>query len=151
PPEPPVSVPAAPKVPASVPVAIVDAGPVPTLVDAVPSGGPAREVERIKMRSGVEVVVDGTTGQLIDLSTRGAQVLSPKSIRPQQLVRLVLAAVDGPLSCKGRIVWARFEKMRPSDTGVYRAGVKFTEANPAALQAFLDEFGEQELDLPARA
>jgi hypothetical protein len=108
--------------------------------------GPAREVDRFKIRSGVEVVVDGTTGQLIDLSTRGAQVLSPKSIRPQQLVRVVLQGINGPLTCKGRIVWARFEK-----NGMYRAGIRFSEGDPVALQAFVDEFGEQALPLPARA
>jgi hypothetical protein len=108
--------------------------------------GAAREVDRIKIRSGVEVSVDGTTGQLIDLSTLGAQVVSPKSIRPQQLVRVVLQGVNGPLTCKGRIVWARFEK-----SGMYRAGIRFSEGDPAALQTFLDDFGEQPLALPARA
>jgi hypothetical protein len=112
--------------------------------------GTARQVDRVRIREGVEVSVDGTTGQLVDLSALGAQVVSPKSIRPQQLVRLVLSGRDGPFSCKGRIMWARFEKPRKGDSGLYRAGMKFTEADAAAIAAFIEEYEEKNLALPAR-
>ena len=47
-------------------------------------------------------------------------------------------------------MWARFEKTRPGDPGAYRAGMKFSEADATAVQAFLEEFGEKDLARPAR-
>jgi hypothetical protein len=46
-------------------------------------------------------------------------------------------------------MWARFEKIRAGDPGPYRAGIKFTEADPIAVEAFLKEYAEKDLARPA--
>lgn len=108
-----------------------------------PYPGPPRDAGRVRMRSGVDVLIDGTTCQLVDLSTLGAQVLSPKAIRPKQLVRIALPGESGSVPCKGRVVWAFFEKGR-SGAGMYRAGVKFTEMDHEALKAFQSQNSSEE-------
>jgi len=74
---------------------------------------------------------------LVDLSSRGAQVLSPKALRPNHTVRMILPREEGALQCNGRIVWAMFEVSRASGAARYRAGVQFTEVDARAVHAFL--------------
>jgi hypothetical protein len=99
--------------------------------------GPTRQARRVKMREAIEVQVDGSTSLLVDLSSLGAQILSPGAMRPKQPVRMLLPREDGAFPCKGRIVWACFEPPDAQGTSRYRAGVTFTEADAAALEAFL--------------
>ena len=64
-----------------------------------------RQARRVKIQDGGDVAVDGAHSTLVDLSTHGAQVLSPRAIRPNCSVRLQLPSNSGALSCEARVVW----------------------------------------------
>ena len=92
----------------------------------------ARQARRV-MIDGVTVLVNGVATSLVDLSTLGAQVVSPTVVYPNQSVRVVLPLDEGDLSCKARIVWARVDPQE--DAAVrYRAGLEFTEADKESVQ-----------------
>jgi hypothetical protein len=99
--------------------------------------GPPRAVERLRVPADTEVLLDGESVQLVDIATRGAQVLSAKAIRPNQPVRLVVPGLGAALLCQGRIVWSRLE-MAPGGT-CYRAGLTFTTVDTDALEALLNQ------------
>jgi hypothetical protein len=100
----------------------------------------ARQARRVPIHDGVSVLVNGVASALVDLSTLGAQVVSPSAVYPNRSVRVVLPLDEGDLSCKARIVWARIEPQQ--DAAVrYRAGLEFTEADQAAVQLFVTRHG----------
>jgi CheY-like chemotaxis protein len=100
-----------------------------------------RRAPRYRVRPGVEVQLDGNPVSLVDLSTIGAQVLSPGMIRPDQRVRVTLPHDEGVLRFRAMIAWARFElPRRPGDAGPhYRAGLEFLDADAALLSKFCEE------------
>src|SRR5829696_4567883 len=53
-----------------------------------------RRAPRFRIRSGVELQLDGNPAAVIDLSTVGAQVISPTVLRPNQKVRISLPNED---------------------------------------------------------
>ena len=60
------------------------------------STGTARAARRgFRVRAGVELQLDGNPAAVIDLSTVGAQVISPTVLRPNQKVRITIP-VDDP-------------------------------------------------------
>ena len=64
----------------------------------------------------VQVEVDGGPAVLVDLSTTGAQLLSPTALKPNRAVKVVLPVDGNPVLCKGKVVWARLQpatKVRP--------------------------------------
>ena len=92
------------------------------------------------MSKGLEVTLEGEASLLVDLSTLGAQVLSPVAMRPKRVVRITLPGDGGGVVCKGRVVWAQFEQAN-GHPARYRAGVKFTEVDSRALELFLTRHG----------
>ena len=111
------------------PTATVD-GPVLTVPDPVtPNSTP------FAMLDGVELLVDGLSATLIDLSVDGAQVVSTASLKPHQRVRLTLPG-SPPLQLNGEIAWAMFEM--PAGGPRYRAGVAFFSPDTARLAAFIN-------------
>jgi hypothetical protein len=103
---------------------------------------PARDAQRVKIRRGIMVDIDGIPGELVDLSIGGAQTLLTQAVKPNQLVRLSLPEADGELICKGRIVWVVFEQPATS-LSVYRSGVKFTDADRTAVEKYMNDFCEK--------
>ena len=101
---------------------------------------PARQARRVKVQDGTDVAVDGAHSTLVDLSTHGAQVLSPRAIRPNCSVRLQLPSNSGALSCEARVVWVLVEHGQDRQNALYRAGVQFTDAAPE-LEAFFAQHG----------
>lgn len=99
--------------------------------------GPVRAADRVSVLDTVEVLVDGGTAQLVDISLLGAQVLCTKAIRPTHRVRLVLPLEGQAVPCQGRVVWAVFEIV-PSG-GRYRAGLQFINVDTNAVEAFLNQ------------
>jgi hypothetical protein len=84
----------------------------------------------------VEVIVDGNTAALIDLSLAGAQVLSPTVLKPNQRVRMAFTESGRPIRFSARVAWASFE---PAMTGSrYRAGIEFFDLEANAIQRFCD-------------
>jgi hypothetical protein len=114
---------------------------------AQPSSGgftPARQARRLRVRDSVEVTVDGVESSLVDVSSIGAQILSSAAMRPNKVLRMVLRHGDRTLSCKSRVMWARFEPAKGSAEACYRVGVKFTDVDQQSVEAFLSDPGVAE-------
>ncbi len=99
-----------------------------------------RQARRVKMLDGTSVVVDEAQGTLVDLSTAGAQVLSPYALRPDTPVRIVLPHDAGGVSCAARVVWVVVERQASSPSALYRAGVQFTDVKAGELEGYLEFF-----------
>ena len=93
-----------------------------------------RRSPRFRIAEGTEVQVDGTLAILVDLSTHGAQILCPMPLKPQQVVRMVLADDLGMVKFSASVAWAFFEI--PKGVSRYRAGIEFKDAEPRAVDAF---------------
>jgi len=96
---------------------------------------PIRKAMRIKVPSGIQVIVDGSEADLIDLSVCGAQVISATVLRPNQRIRLLLPADEGAVRLSAGIAWSSFE-LPPSRGPRYRAGMEFKEIDPRVLEQF---------------
>lgn len=94
-----------------------------------------RRAFRVKIVEGVGVTVDGNPALLVDLSTVGAQVVSPTVLKPNQRVRVGLSDTKGAIRCNGAVAWASFEMPKGLPTR-YRAGVEFFNADAEALDGF---------------
>ncbi|HUE87318.1 MAG TPA: PilZ domain-containing protein [Vicinamibacterales bacterium] len=97
-----------------------------------------RRATRVRVREGVEVLVDGNAAALIDISAVGLQVLSQKMLKPNQRVRLSLPEGKTAIRCSGSIAWASFEM----PTGLpprYRAGIELTNTDPVAVNGYADK------------
>lgn len=95
-----------------------------------------RRAPRHRVRNGVEIQLDGNPASVVDLSTVGAQVLSPTILRPNQKVRVSIPHDDFVMRFRGAIAWAKFELPKATSPQRYRAGVEFTDADAAAVDAF---------------
>jgi CheY-like chemotaxis protein len=95
-----------------------------------------RRSPRFKMAEGAEISIDGNPAMLVDMSIVGAMALSQNVLRPNQRVRLSLLHTRA-IRFSGRVAWASFEM--PKGQRQYRAGIEFFDADPAAVQEFLDE------------
>jgi hypothetical protein len=97
-----------------------------------------RRAPRFRVRSGVELQLDGNPAAVVDLSTVGAQVISPTVLRPNQKVRISLPNEDFLLRFRGAVAWAKFELPKgPAQAPQYRAGVEFTDADAAAVDSVI--------------
>jgi PilZ domain-containing protein/GAF domain-containing protein len=95
----------------------------------------SRQAGRVKINTAVEVIIDGATSRLVDVSTSGAQLLSPTALRPNRRVQIALQNGDGAFTCGGRVVWALLE-LSGTDAH-YRAGIQFTNIDAIAIDAFV--------------
>src|SRR6185369_7602337 len=96
-----------------------------------------RRAPRARVRDGVELQLDGNPASVVDLSTVGAQVISPTVLRPNQKVRISVPVDDFTLRFRGAIAWAKFELPKaPGTNPQYRAGVEFTDADAQAIDNF---------------
>lgn len=96
-----------------------------------------RRAPRFRVRAGVELQLDGNPAAVIDLSTVGAQVISPTVLRPNQKVRIIIPNEDLQMRFRGAIAWAKFELPKPPvKAPQYRAGVEFTDADAKAIDDF---------------
>jgi hypothetical protein len=98
-----------------------------------------RRAPRHRVREGVELQLDGNPATVIDLSAFGAQVTSPTVLRPNQKVRISIPSDEYVMRFRGSIAWAKFELPKVPDAAPqYRAGVEFTDSDPAAIEGFCD-------------
>lgn len=95
-----------------------------------------RRAPRHRVRSGVEIQLDGNPAAVVDLSIVGAQVLSSTILRPNQKVRVSIPYDDFVMRFRGSVAWAKFELPKPSAAPRYRAGVEFVDADAAAMDDF---------------
>lgn len=106
-------------------------GPAPKLD---PTG--TRRAPRYGMRAGLDAKVDGNAVTLVDLSTLGAQVLSPTVLRPNQHVQVTFADQVTTVTSRAMIAWASFERPQKGADPCYRAGLEFLNASAEAIDAF---------------
>ena len=96
-----------------------------------------RRAPRIRIRDKVEILIDGNAALLIDLSAVGAQVLSARTLKPNQRIRLTLPEGKTAIRCTGSIAWASFE-MPKGQTPRYRAGIELSGTDPVAVNGFAE-------------
>jgi PilZ domain len=94
-----------------------------------------RRAARFRIAGEMNVLLDGNAAKLVDLSTVGAQVVSPTILKPNQRVRVALADDQAALRFNAAIAWAFFE-IPPNGGPQYRAGVNFVDANSDEVGAF---------------
>ncbi|MGE0448602.1 MAG: PilZ domain-containing protein [Vicinamibacterales bacterium] len=109
------------------------AGPIPTVLDQRGT----RRAPRFPVRAGVEVLLDGAKGTLVDVSRLGAQILTPTVFRPNQNVRLTFSDSEGTIRCGAQVVWAAFELPRGAGPR-YRIGVHFVAPDAAGLDRYME-------------
>ena len=95
-----------------------------------------RRIARIAMREGLTVSVDGNPATLLDLSAEGAQVLTAKTLRPHQHVRVALPDGPRPIRLQASVRWAKLEM--PREGPRFRAGLQFAEVDLSLLGRFID-------------
>jgi PilZ domain len=108
---------------------------------AAPPGAPAldqrgtRRAPRFRMADKTVIVLDGKSGSIIDLSTVGAQVVSPSALKPNQRISVALLHDRTQIKFNASVAWTSFEM---SDGGAprYRGGLNFEDADPASIDAF---------------
>jgi hypothetical protein len=110
------------------------------ILEAVPAVEPldqrgTRRATRFRIAGETGVHLDGNAATLVDLSTVGAQVVSPTILKPKQRVRVALTDDHGALRFNAAIAWAFFE-IPPNRGPQYRAGVNFVDADSHAVSAF---------------
>jgi hypothetical protein len=94
-----------------------------------------RRAARFKIGGQVDIVVDGNTATLVDLSTLGAQVVTNSSLNPNQRVRMLLSDQMGVIRFNASVAWAKFE-ISPGKGPQYRAGLDFVDADGQAVDGF---------------
>jgi hypothetical protein len=112
----------------------VAAVPAPATIQPLDFKG-TRRAPRYRIAAEVEVLIDGNQALLIDLSSIGAQVMSPNVLRPTQRVRMSLFDEKGTVRFNATIAWANFEI--PAKYGPrYRAGIEFLDAKAEAVDTY---------------
>jgi hypothetical protein len=97
-----------------------------------------RRAPRVRIKDRISVLVDGKAAMLIDLSTVGAQVVSPGALKPSQAVDVALSDAVENVRCRATVVWTAFEM---KDTAArYRAGLDFidVEAEGTLIGAYAE-------------
>jgi hypothetical protein len=94
-----------------------------------------RRAQRFKVRPEAGVLVDGNNAALVDISTVGAQVVTPTIVKPNQRVRLSLTDTAGAIRFNAVVAWAKFE-IPAKSAPQYRAGLDFLDANSTAVEAY---------------
>jgi hypothetical protein len=98
-----------------------------------------RRAPRFKITGRVEVVIDGKAAVLVDLSTVGAQVQTPLALKPNQEIAMALPNTEGVVRFNAKVAWTAFAPT-PEGAPRYRAGIDFVDAEPTAVDAFLERF-----------
>lgn len=103
----------------------------PAAVTASPAA--ARATARRQVRPDSVATVDGTTMQIVDISTEGMQVVGALTLKPNQAVRVTVPAPDLQVKLHARVAWATLELGGPQAGLRYRAGLAFVDAEVATL------------------
>jgi hypothetical protein len=86
--------------------------------------------------AGFEVLVDGNPAALIDVSSHGAQVVSPTILRPNQRLRVTLPDPAQPVRLSAAVAWASFEM--PKGGPRYRAGLAFLDGDATVVGRWIE-------------
>ena len=96
-----------------------------------------RRAPRFRIAGRVEVVIDGKTAVLVDLSTVGAQVVTQLAIKVDQEIAMALPDTEGVVRFKTKVAWTAFAQTAEGAPR-YRAGIDFIDADAEAVGAFID-------------
>jgi hypothetical protein len=100
-----------------------------------------RRAARVRISGALEMMVDGNRGQVIDLSTCGAQLVTPSVLKPNQRVRVALSDEQGTIRCGATVVWASFEIPKGASPR-YRVGVEFIDPDVRAIERYQQRHGQ---------
>jgi hypothetical protein len=92
-----------------------------------------RRAERHKIRE--RIIMDGQAATVLDISIKGAHILSLAPVKPRQRVRISLKDGERPLT--GVAVWVQFEL--PEEGPRYRAGIEFVPSASTAVAEYISE------------
>jgi hypothetical protein len=95
-----------------------------------------RRAPRHRLRTGVEIQLDGNPVKIVDMSMVGAQVVSATILRPNQRVRVSVPTDNFMMRFRGTVAWAKFELPVPSEPPRYRAGIEFMDADASAMNDY---------------
>ena len=106
--------------------------------EEVPAGhSPTRRANRYQVREDVHIQIDSEDAVLIDVSTRGAQVLSVRALKPNSIVKVRMECDEHPVTCRAKVVWAQLEPPSRHMAIRYRAGLNFTNIDESSIQRFV--------------
>lgn len=130
----PAPAPATPSVPPAVPAAApaapsVDVAPPPQL-----DFRGTRRAPRVRV-TGLDLMIDGNRGSIVDLSLFGAQFVTASVLKPNQRVRVSLSDEEGTTRCAATVMWAAFEIPKGASPR-YRVGVEFIDPDTAAIERY---------------
>ncbi len=95
-----------------------------------------RRAPRFKIDPKALASIDTVKATPIDLSTIGAQLVTTLQMKPGQRVRMTLDDKEGSVRFEAAVTWSSFE-IPPNGGPQYRAGLEFTDADGAAVDAFI--------------
>jgi hypothetical protein len=98
---------------------------------------PTRRANRYQVREDVHIQIDSEDAVLVDVSTRGAQVLSVRTLKPNSIVKVRLEFDEHPVTCRAKVVWAQLEPPSRHTAIRYRAGLNFTNIDESSIQRFV--------------
>ena len=94
-----------------------------------------RRAPRFKMKDTAGATIDGANAVLVDLSTIGAQLVSPAKLSPNQQVSVTLEDDAAAISFNAKVAWTSFE-IQPGSGPRYRAGMEFIDADAEQVAAY---------------
>jgi hypothetical protein len=106
-----------------------------------PLVGEVRRAPRFPVAAGLEALVNGEAAGLVNVSVNGAQLLSPRILKPTQYIRLALPTDTAALKVEGEVAWSTLERSRKTGQTCFRAGVAFTDAEPNLMKAYCAKHG----------
>ena len=92
---------------------------------------------RYTFTSRIDIKVNGVTGVLCDLSVGGCGVRTTATLETGDTVRVQLPQDPHALLCHGQVIWMRKEPASGRTQAGTRAGIRFTQADEGALEAFI--------------
>lgn len=95
-----------------------------------------RRAPRFKMKERTAIAIDASAGTIIDLSTIGAMVVCTAGMKPLQELKITLTSNTGNIKFTAKVAWASFE-IPPNSGPRYRAGIEFVDADPSAVDTFI--------------
>jgi hypothetical protein len=108
----------------------------PPTVPALDQRG-TRRAPRFRMAINVTAQLDGKNATVIDLSTVGAQIVTPAALKPNQKIAVALPDEVMNIRFTASVVWTSFE-IPPNSGPRYRAGLDFPDADVDAVGAFCE-------------
>jgi PilZ domain len=105
-------------------------------VDVKASGLNTRRAPRYIVLDPLHATIESGKAGLVDISVRGAQVVSMPALRPNQNLKIALPDADDALRVTGHVAWSLFEKPKHVSEPYYRVGVEFSDGATRALEDY---------------